>query len=72
MIPSCLNLTEGQIARVRKWRDTLPKLEESEDCTMMSDITFEVISTGLGDIINATCFGNKLSLTIDDDGGYCD
>lgn len=76
MIPDCLknSLREDQIEKVQKWSKDLIKKHnpEADDCSCASNITFNIYGTGLGDVIWAEGFGEKCSLTIDDDGDLID
>lgn len=75
MIPECLKLEKRQVDRLNTWLNTLnqKKLDAAfeEDCSCASPVTFEIFSTGLGDVIIAHALGQKLSLTIGDDNEFC-
>lgn len=73
MIPSCLNLREDQIIKLKNWTKSLSKVRETEeDCVPFSLIKFEIRETGLGDEFWAVCGNKKCCLTIDDDNVLID
>lgn len=67
MIPTSLKLRHDQIKLLKKWRNSLPPMEDFETCECASDVIFTVYATGIGDAIIAKCQGKKLDLSIGDD-----
>jgi hypothetical protein len=66
MIPTSLQLTKVQRSAVEAWRKSLPPQDDYEDVCCSSDVTFTVYATGIGDVIMASCYGQKLDLSLAD------
>ena len=75
MFPTCVTLTEPQLEKLRRFvqflQDAMPDRLQStaeEDVAGASPLTFEIYSTGIGDVIWVRAFEFECDLSIGDNG----